>query len=181
MRLIPGKTKVKIELFKNITIPDVAVAMVGLSLVTLCTVTSFKFRWIIAIVVATIFGFLLFRLDDDPMYIFIWHMLRYKAYPRRFQRIYTDEAIVRNATGDRQDTLDAFYNDELPGKPEPLETTESVDTAGSGEPEEDEEIKLEAKASEIEDAKLEAREKKRQLKELLKEENKILKSKTATK
>jgi len=65
MRLIPGKTKVKIELFKNITIPDVAVAMVGLSLVTLCTVTSFKFRWIIAIVVATIFGFLLFRLDDD--------------------------------------------------------------------------------------------------------------------
>ncbi len=181
MRLIPGKTKVKIELFKNITIPDVAVAMVGLSLVTLCTVTSFKFRWIIAIVVATIFGFLLFRLDDDPMYIFIWHMLRYKAYPRRFQRIYTDEAIIRNATGDRQDTLDAFYNDELPGETEPLETTESVDTAEPGEPEEDEEVKLEAKASEIEDAKAEAREKKRQLKELLKEENKILKSKTATK
>ncbi len=150
MRLIPGKTKVKIELFKGITLADVIVGLAGLSLATLCTMTSFKFRWILALVVASIFAFLLFRLDDDPMYVFLWHMLRYKAYPRRYQRVYTDEALLRLANGTREDTLDAFF--------EGGEKSEE-------EKEEDEEA-----------AKLE----KQQLKEIIKEENKILKSKTAT-
>lgn len=109
MRLIPGKTKVKIEIFKGITLADVIVGLVGLSLATLATITSFKGRWIVALVVAAIFAFLLFRLDDEPMYVFLWNMLKYKAYPRRFQRVYTDEALLRLANGTREDTLDAFF------------------------------------------------------------------------
>lgn len=150
MRLIPGKTKVKIELFKGITLADVIVGLVGLGLATLCTLTSFKGRWILALIVVAIFAFLLFRLDDEPMYMFLWDMLKYKAYPRRFQRVYTDEALLRLANGTREDTLDAFFD-------------------GGEKTEEEKEEDVEA-----------AKEEKKRLKEIIKEENKILKSKTAT-
>ena len=157
MRLIPGKTKVKIELFKNITIPDVIVGLVGLVLATLCTVTNLPGRWIIALVVAAIFVLLLFRLEDDPMYVFLWHMLRYKAYPNRFQRVYTDEHLVSLENDSHEQMLDAFFNND-------------------DDSEESEEAEKQAEA----EAKAAAKAKKKELKEIIKQENKILKSKTAT-
>ena len=150
MRLIPGKTKVKIELFKGVTLTDLIVGMVGLVIVTLCSVSSLPGRWIFALVVALIFAMLLFRLDSEPFYVFVWHMLRYKAYPSRLHRLYSDEALVRNETGTRQDTIDAFFEDDGAEK-------------------------------QVEEAdKVAEKEKKEQLKAIIKEEDKILKSKTAT-
>lgn len=150
MRLIPGKTKVKIELFKGITLSDVIVGMVGLILVTLCTVSSLPGRWIFALIVAAIFALLIFRLDSEPVYVFLWHMLRYRAYPRRLHRLYSDEALVRNETGTREDTINAFFEDDGAEK-------------------------------QVEEAdKVAEKEKKAQLKAIIKEEDKILKSKTAT-
>ena len=150
MRLIPGKTKVKIEIFKGITLVDMIVGFVGMVLVTICAISSLPARWAIAAVVALIFAALLVRLDSDPLYIFLWNMMRYKAYPHRFQRVYSDEALVLNNTGTRQETIDAFFEE---------------DGADEGKQEEH---------------RLEDQEKKKALKLLIKEEDKILKSKTAT-
>ncbi len=177
MRLIPGKTKVKIELFKGITLPDVFVGVIGLGLVALCSISSLPGRWIFAGVVAAIFVFLLFRLEDEPMYVLAWYMLKYNAYPRRFVRLFNDEALVASSTGTRQEIIDAFFEDEETNTLEENAVSTSEDTA------EDEGV--DAMADEKTDAMddeslLDEREKKRQLKLLIKEENKILKSKTAT-
>ncbi|MCR4715841.1 MAG: DUF87 domain-containing protein [Lachnospiraceae bacterium] len=130
MRLIPGRTKVKIELFKGVTLADVGVGLVGVLLITFCLASSLPAKWVITAIILSIFVPLLFRIDDDPMYLFLWHMIRYKAYPRRFVK--SDDSGAEASNEDQEDET---------------------------ETEEDKE----------------------RLKELIKEENKILKSKTATK
>ena len=156
MRLIPGKTKVKIELFRHITLSDVIVGLIGLVAVTLCTVSSLPGRWIIALIVASLFGLMLVRLDDDPMYVFVWHMLRYNAYPKRLYRVYTDQALESQANGNRTEAINNFFaNDGTQG----AENTENSETS---------------------EGSVTAKEKKRQLKETIKKENKILKDKNAT-
>ena len=47
MRLIPGKTKVKIELFKGITIVDVLIGLAGLVSATICAISSLPGRYYI--------------------------------------------------------------------------------------------------------------------------------------
>ena len=149
MRLIPGKTKVKMELFKGITLVDVIVVLVGLGIAALCALSSLPYRWIIAVFVMGIFGMLIVRVNDAPIYIFFWHMLRYLAFPRRFYRVFDDKALKNLKSADREQLMDTFYED-------------------GAETEDEEEEKDPA-------------EEKKALKELIKEENKILKSKTATK
>ncbi len=108
MRLIPGKTKVKIEVFRKVTLSDVIVGLIGLIAVTLCVVSSLPGRWIIAMFVLALFALMLFRIDDDPMYVFVWHMLRYKAYPRRFSRVFNDELLLKG----RDFAVDMVFNEE---------------------------------------------------------------------
>ena len=144
MRLIPGKTKVKMELFRGVTLSDVIVSLVGLGIAALCAVSSLPYRWIIALIVAGIFGMTLVRVNDNPIYIFFWYMLRYQAYPRKYARVYDDKALAR-LSGDRQEAVDAFYEEDK------------------------EEVSEEQKQEE-----------EKNLKEILKEEKRILKSKTAT-
>ncbi len=172
MRLIPGKTKVKIEIFKSITLADVIVGLVGLVAVTLCSISSLPGRWIIAGIVAAVFVMLLFRLEDEPFYVFVWHMLRYQAYPRRFSRIYTDEQLVQMSSGDRKESLDAFFG--------PDESKETAAENPEEESQNDEDSFEDMEEADELDKKAKKAEKAR-LKAILKEENKILKSKTATK
>ena len=239
MRLIPGKTKVKIEIFKHVTIADIIVGLIGLVAVTLCAISSLPGRWIIAGVVAAIFVLLLFRLDDDPLYVFLWNMLKYFAYPRRIVRVYDDKAIKNMSKGDRQAILDDFFGpDDNKNKKEAVSDEEAEEfnavlaeeldfgdetdedenedydvddteneydiddeddsektavVTSEEEKESDEadesdgpESYIDALAREEEDnavlkeAKLDKKAEKKRLKQLIKEENKILKSKTAT-
>ena len=112
MRLIPGKTKVKIELFKGITFADIIVALVGLGIAALCAVSSLPARWAITIIVISIFGMLLVRVNDEPLYIFFWHMLRYNAFPKRLARVYNDKELERMSKGNLQEIVDEFYDEE---------------------------------------------------------------------
>ncbi|MBR1675445.1 MAG: DUF87 domain-containing protein [Eubacterium sp.] len=113
MRLIPGKTKVKIELFRKVTLSDVAVGLVGLVAVTLCVISSLPGRWIIAMIVAAIFALMLFRIEEEPMYVFMWHMLRYKAYPRRYSRVFSDKLLSKAGY---ENAVDEMFNEEKADK-----------------------------------------------------------------
>ena len=202
MRLIPGKTKVKIELFKHVTIPDVIVGLIGLVAVTLCAVSSLPGRWIIAGVVAAIFALLLFRLDDEPLYVFLWNMMKFFAYPRRLVRVYDDNTIKKISAGNRKAIIDEFFGEEESNE---IPENESADnqTIGYDESEDliseddinDESLSddedynysdalLSAASTETDlsdlDEKQRRKEEKKRLKQIIKEENKILKSKTAT-
>ncbi|MBR1598500.1 MAG: DUF87 domain-containing protein [Lachnospiraceae bacterium] len=150
MRLIPGKTKVKIELFRGVTLGDVVIGLLGLIAVTLCAISSLPARWVIAGIIAVVFGILIVRFDDEAMYVFFWHMIRYRAYPRRYSRIYDDKALLQ-----------------MSNKNLPQEFFDSPEEMAAKEDKEEEELS--------------PAEKKKRLKALIKEEDKILKSKTATK
>ena len=94
MRLIPGKTKVKIELFRGVTIGDIVVGIITLALATLVILSTFPFRIGIAIGVLLLGAWLIFRLDTQPNYVIFLNILRYFAYPKRFWRVFTDAHLV---------------------------------------------------------------------------------------
>ncbi|MCR5624613.1 MAG: DUF87 domain-containing protein [Lachnospiraceae bacterium] len=143
MRLIPGKTKVRIELFKGITLADIIVALLGIGIATLCIVSTIPGRIGIAIAIIAIFGLLLFRLDDEGLYVLIWHMLRYSSYSKNYK-------IKEIGEEEKENKL--------------LQ----------------EEVAKVVKERTEEEDKVSEKEKKERLKELIKVENEILKSKTAT-
>ena len=74
MRLIPGRTKVKIEIFKGITLADVGIGLVAALLIAMCVSSSLPGKWIVASLILSVVATLLVRLDDDPLYVFVWHI-----------------------------------------------------------------------------------------------------------
>jgi hypothetical protein len=68
-------------------------------------------------------------MDYDPLYVFLWHMLKYLAYPRRIVRIYDDEQLKMIASGDRKRILDAAFGT---AESEEEDTDNISEYAGSG-------------------------------------------------
>ena len=146
MRLIPGKTKVKIELFKGIGIGDIVVVVLGCGLVTLMLLSTIPGRFYIAIVIAVLTGGMVFRLDKEPTYILLLQLLKYASYQKYFSRAFSDRQLLAKGQG--------------------TEMKEYLE----GEEGEEEETEV----------FLSDKERKKALKALLKEENRILKSKQST-
>ena len=93
MRLIPGKTKVKIEIFRGITLGDVIIGVIVLGLLALVAISTLPGRLYIAIAVFTIGVFLLLRFDEQPVYVSVLSLLRYLAYPRNYWRVFSDKHL----------------------------------------------------------------------------------------
>ena len=85
MRIIPKKTKVATELFKGVTIPDVLVGFFGALIMFFIFLSSLPYKLWIEIGVFFLFGTLLIRIDEDPVYISILKLLRHVSHDRRFQ------------------------------------------------------------------------------------------------
>ncbi len=98
MRLIPGKTKVKIELFRGITLGDIIVGAVTLGLVALVLLSTIPGRVYISVGVLAVGILLIFRIDSMPNYRLIMNLLKYLAYPRRFWRTFTDKHLISSNT-----------------------------------------------------------------------------------
>ena len=116
MRLIPGKTKVKIELFKGITLGDVVVVVIALALVTLVGLSSIPGRLYIALVILGITGILLFRLDEEPTYRLLINCLKFLSFPRRFFRVYDDRHMMAKALGTEKELYLQELEEKLTGK-----------------------------------------------------------------
>ncbi len=112
MRLIPGKTKVKIELFKGITLGDVVVAVIALALMTLVFLSSIPGRFYIGIVILAIGGILIFRLDEEPTYKLLINFLKFLSFPRGYFRVYDDKHMMARALGTEKE----LYLEELQEK-----------------------------------------------------------------
>ena len=93
-RLIPGKTKVQIELFKGVRLSDVLVGLVAFLMIVFTVISSLPFKFYIVLGVLFVAGLLLMRMDTVPNYIFIVNMLRHFAYRRRYRRSVTDQQLV---------------------------------------------------------------------------------------
>ena len=103
MRMIPGKTKVKMQLFRGITIPDMLVAVVFLGLIVLVYTSNLRGAVYITLGLLAVAAILLARIDEDPNYVYLLHVVRHLVYKRHYAKAYSDEMIV--ASYDEEDFM----------------------------------------------------------------------------
>ncbi len=170
MRLIPGKTKVQIELFKGISLWDVLIGGIAVAMMLLVLISSLPFKLVICIGILLIGGMLLVRLDTEPNYIMALNMIKHLAYHRRYEKVYDDEMILKKSNGTiKEDHIEQYRKkrqDAAEADGEYADSEEGGAYSGEdGHPAEEGTAQEVVYLSE---------------KEVLKLENKILKSKKAT-
>ena len=103
MWLIPGKTKVQTEIFKGVSIADILIGIVAGVIFVFLLLSNLPYKFVFSIVLLFITVLLLIRIDEEPNYIFLLHMLRHIGYPRRFIKGYSDKYLVtKNEKGERE-------------------------------------------------------------------------------
>ncbi len=121
MRLIPGKTKVQIELFKGITLADVVIGIVSAAVLVFVMLSDIAGKGYWAIGFALIAVFLLVRIDE-PNYVYLLRVFRHLAYRHRFTRKESDEELLaRNPEYVPEQAEDAEPADSeaFPDEPDP--------------------------------------------------------------
>ncbi len=99
MRMIPGKTKVEIELFKGVTLPDILVGGVAAAMVVFVVLSSLPGKIFIAIGVALLAVGLIVRIDTVPNYLYLLHIIRHFGYVRMFGRVFDDSMLMARKEG----------------------------------------------------------------------------------
>ena len=94
MRIIPKDSKVKLPFYKGITIPDIIVGFVTLSLVALVIATNFFWRWYLAIGLILIAVPLYVKVADDRLYVTMWKLLRYLFSKKRYRGLKEAETLI---------------------------------------------------------------------------------------
>lgn len=168
MRLIPGKTKVQIELFKGISLWDMLVAGIGALLVLLVLISTLPFKFYIVLVIGLIFVGLLVRMDTVPNYLYLLHILRHFSYSRKYDKVYDDKTLIIMNSENPREQLVEMMTGRKKKRPfaETIQNAEDEDAEDGGENEE-------TPAEPVLDKKA--------LKELIRKENAILHDKKATK
>ena len=93
-RLIPGKTKVQVELFHGVRLGDVIVAAFAVAMLIFVLISNLPFRYVIAGGIALIAAFLLIRIDEQPNYSFLVNIISHFGYDRKFARYYNDQMLM---------------------------------------------------------------------------------------
>ena len=115
-RLIPGKTKVQVELFRGVKIGDIIVSAIGLAMIILVLVSSLPYKLAFSVGIVLVAAVLLIRMDANPNYRYLMHVIAHFAYKRRYKRIYDDALLVERARGNEMDTLvDRIFTGERAG------------------------------------------------------------------
>lgn len=98
-RLIPGRTKVNIELFKGVSLTDMAVAAVALVLLALIAVSNLLYKIYLMLAVVFVAALLLVRVDEDEgFYKYLVNIARHLVLEHRFKKAdAVDEPIVQRA------------------------------------------------------------------------------------
>ena len=111
-RLIPGKTKVNIELFRGVTLGDLVVCLIALALVIFVLLSNLPFKFAILIGLIAITAILLFRLDDLPNYMYLLHIMSFFGYKRSFGRTYSDQVLRDRAEkGTTEAAMEQIFGD----------------------------------------------------------------------
>ena len=93
-RLIPGKTKVDVELFRGVTLGDLVVAGVGTAMIIFVLISTLPYKFAICVAVAMVAGLLLIRIDEQANYAYILHILSHFSYDRRFAKRFSDQTLL---------------------------------------------------------------------------------------
>ena len=112
-RLIPGKTKVHIELFRGVGLRDVIVGIVAMSMLIFVLLSNLPGKLWICIGILFVTVLLLIRLDEQPNYIYLLHILTFFGYHRHFERLQRDPQLVARGKGDKKLALDVLFNESV--------------------------------------------------------------------
>lgn len=99
MWLIPGKTKISLEIFKGIGAIDLAICVFQLFLVLMLVVSNFPLmvKAVFSGVIVVITVLLIIRIDDEPNYQFLMHIIKHCFYPKHFIRAKSDLMLMADA------------------------------------------------------------------------------------
>ncbi|MCI7124894.1 MAG: ATP-binding protein [Agathobaculum sp.] len=119
MRLIPGKTKVQVELFKGITLADMLVCGVAMLMAVFVLLSSLPGKVYILSGIGVLAAGLLARLDTVPNYIYLMHILRHFGYTRRFGRLYDDAMLLEGQS--EEAAFDELFSERIAVEESPRE------------------------------------------------------------
>ena len=154
-RLIPGKTKVDVELFRGVTIGDVIVGGVGIAMLIFVLISSLPYKIAVCIGVCTVTGLLLVRIDEEANYLNLLHSLSHFGYNRRFEKRVSDRMLLERAEG--RDAEAAI--DELFGQPDGKRESREENKARAKAKKEDDRLLKSKKVSEEEKEAIRSRRK----------------------
>ena len=119
MRIIPKKTKVRLEFFKGIGVVDLIVALIGLAVIGAIFMSDLPGHRVVAVILLIILVGMIVPIDDDKGYLMVYnaflYLARYKNYERE-NRIDSDtkkgeegiKGIVDRIIGKNQKKPDVF-------------------------------------------------------------------------
>ena len=108
MRLIPGKTKVQIELFKGVSLWDILVGAIAMVLAILVIISSLPGKIVILSIVLFFAFLLIMRLDEQPNYVMLLHMFQHYGLKRKYRKVYSDEMLKKKA---KNELVDEYLED----------------------------------------------------------------------
>ncbi len=121
MRLIPGKTKVNIELFRDVTIGDLIVGALTMGLTILVLLSTIPGRLYISVGVIALGALLIIRVDGTPNFKFLLKLLRYIVYPKRFWRMFSDKHLIsQNNEASKGEHWKEFFSEKYQSEDESL-------------------------------------------------------------
>ena len=85
MRIIPKKTKVAMEFFKGVEVPDVLVGVLGIAIVISVIFSNIPYRMIIAGTIAVVIAASVIPIDGEKGYMMVYNLLKYFARYRGYE------------------------------------------------------------------------------------------------
>ncbi len=95
MRIIPKKTKVAMEFFKGVEVPDVFVGIIGITIVISVVFSNLPFRLYIGAAVAVLFGASVVPVEGEKAYMMLYNLLKYLARYHVFQKAPDKKGVPR--------------------------------------------------------------------------------------
>lgn len=87
MRIIPKKTKVKVEFYRNVTLVDIIIALIGFAIEILLFLTNFGImQYVLMAAILGIFICLYFPIDGEKLYLQLVNLIRYLFSRKTFTR-----------------------------------------------------------------------------------------------
>lgn len=102
MRVIPKKTKVAMEFFKGVEIPDVLVSAVGITIAMSIVFSNLPYRMVIAGGIAVLFAASVVPIENEKGYMMVYNVLKYLARYRNFKEEPEKEKISEAETNGKK-------------------------------------------------------------------------------
>ena len=95
MRVIPKRTKVRLELFKGVEVVDVLVGAAGIGLTISLVFSNLPGKFVLAVILGLFTIAMVVPIDDDKGYLFVLYLIRYLGRKRVFSKRSVREAKER--------------------------------------------------------------------------------------